>query len=474
MARGVRVRRPAWWGGSTHVFWTVVVFVILASLDNAALALIPGMIGVIADDLAVSSGALGLVTGTNILATALTAAIWGYWGDRANRKRMLFYGTLLWSAGLVLSGLAGSYAALFAWQLVTAVGLGSIASVGFSVVSDLVAPRRRGLAMSFWGLSQGIGGWLGLLISSQLGAADWRRPMFVTAAAGGAFALVYLLTYESPRGGKEPALQPLFAAGDAYEYRIEPADLRRLLDRRTNLWLIVQGFTAQFAYGSLVWVPFLYQGKVQAEGYGLETATQVGGLFAAIFQLGGLFSIVAGLLGDRWQRRSPRGRALLSAAGIMGAIPFFLAFFFVPLRGLEVTEGAGTATLLGQVLAEIVTNPWVGSAFLLSLTALAFTSADSPNWFALISDVNLPEHRGTIFGLGNLSNGVGRSIGNALTGVAATALQRAFPPPVNYAVGLALFQIFFVPTGYCYWRASFTAPGDIRSVAQVLEERAGP
>ncbi len=116
----------------------------------------------------------------------------------------------------------------------------------------------------------------------------------------------------------------------------------------------------------------------------------------------------------------------------------------------------------------------MGSAFLLSLTALAFTSADSPNWFALISDVNLPEHRGTIFGLGNLSNGVGRSIGNALTGVTASALQRAFPTPLNYAVGLAVFQIFFLPTGYCYWRASHTAPGDISHIERVLEERAGP
>ena len=97
----------------------------------------------------------------------------------------------------------------------------------------------------------------------------------------------------------------------------------------------------------------------------------------------------------------------MSAIGILGAIPFFLVFFAIPLNGLDVTEGASTGTYLGEVLTALVTNPWVAAAFASALAALALTSADSPNWFALISDANLPEHRATVFGVGNLVNGVG-------------------------------------------------------------------
>ena len=43
----------------------------------------------------------------------------------------------------------------------------------------------------------------------------------------------------------------------------------------------------------------------------------------------------------------------------------------------------------------------------LATIALALTSANSPNWFALLADVNPPEHRGTVYSLGNLANGVG-------------------------------------------------------------------
>ena len=110
-------------------------------------------------------------------------------------------------------------------------------------------------------------------------------------------------------------------------------------------------------------------------------------------------------------------------------------------------------------------------AFFTSLAALALTGADSPNWFALISDVNLPEHRGTIFGLGNLANGIGRSSGNVMVGALAGSIERALPPPLNWAVGLAAFQVFFLPTGYMYFRAARSSPGDIDEVHAILERR---
>jgi MFS family permease len=453
------------------VLFTIVVFVTLASLDNAALATIPSMVLPVTEALHTSKTAVGFLTATVILITALSAVGWGYWGDRSDRKRLLFWGTLLWAAGCLLSSTAVAYWQLFLWQFVTGIGLGVIASVGFSVISDFVSPRRRGLAMSFWGLSQGIGGIFGGLLASQLGADDFAFALRAVALLGLLVGALYLLTYNPPRGLREPDLAKLHAGGEAYEYRIEANQIPSLFRRRTNVWLIVQGLSAQVAYGSIIWVPLLYQEKVMSAGYDLSTATKVGGIFGAIFQLGGIFSILAGHIGDRVQEKTLRGRAIVSAIGIVGAIPFFLLLFFVPLHNLEVTNGAGTATLLGEVLREAITNPWVATALLASVAAVAFTGADSPNWFALISDVNLPEHRGTVFGLANFANGIGRAAGNGLTGAVAGAFETALPPPLNWAVGLTVFQGFFLPTGYCYYRAAGTSPGDILEVRSILTRR---
>ncbi|MBT8212074.1 MAG: MFS transporter [Acidimicrobiia bacterium] len=459
-----------WRGNRSHVIYTVAVFILLASLDNTALAMIPAMVKPVSSELGVSEVAIGFMTATVVLITALTAVVWGFQGDRSNRKVLLLVGTAVWSGGTALSATAGSYGTLFGYQLITAVGLGSIASVGFSMVSDLIRPGRRGLVMSFWGISQGLGTLGGGLLASQLGAGDFRQPLMAVAIAGLGCAVLYIPAFNPPRGFREPELEGT-AIGD--DHVIDRSQVPALMRKPTNRWLILQGFTAQFAYGSLIWATFLYQSKVEAAGYSEATATKVGGLFVAIFQVGALMSIVAGHIGDRLQERTPRGRALLSAAGILGAIPFFMVFFFVPLRGLDVTEGAGTGQLIPEVLRELATNPWAATAFVSAILAIALTSADSPNWFALISDVNLPEHRGTVYGLGNLTNGVGRAIGNGMTGPAAVGLSASMPPPWNWATGLALFQVFFLPTGYCYWKAAETSADDIADVRSTLRARAG-
>ncbi|MFG1951060.1 MFS transporter [Micromonospora sp. NPDC048830] len=462
---------PARGGGPAHRYYSVVVFVVLASLDNVAIGLVPPLYGPISGALAVPQRLLGLVTAVGFLVSAVAAVGWAYVGDRTDRKPLLMVGTLIWAAGTGGSALAQNYPTFLAAQLVAAVGLGAVGSVGFSVVTDLISPRRRGLVMSFWGLSQGIGTLAGTLAGGLLGATDWRRPFVVLTAVGLVATVAYLFTYDIRRGQSEPELADALATGAEYDYRITRADLPRILARRTNRWLVLQGLTAQAAFGSLVWLPVLFAQRAEAQGYSAATAVVVGSVFATLFQLGGVLSIVGGLVGDAVQRRTPRGRALVAAVGILAALPFYLVLFFVPLR-IDVPDGAGSGAVVAAVLASVVTEPTVGLSLLTAVLALALTSANSPNWFALIADVNPPEHRGTVYSLGNLVNGVGRAAGNGLVGVAFHALRAAFPPPLNYAVGLAAFQLFFVPTGVMYWLASRTSPRDIEAVRDLLHTRA--
>ncbi|MFI6264657.1 MFS transporter [Micromonospora sp. NPDC051006] len=458
-------------GSRAHRLYSVVVFVLLASLDNVAIGLVPPLYGSIADAFTVPERLLGLVTAVSFLVSAVAAVGWAYVGDRGHRKPLLMVGTLIWAAGTGGSALAGNYLTFLATQLIAAIGLGAVGSVGFSVVTDLISPRRRGLVMSFWGLSQGVGTLAGTLVGGLLGSTDWRRPFLVMTVVGLLATLAYLFTYDIRRGQSEPELAGALAGGADYDYRIRRADLRRILDRRTNVWLILQGLTAQAAFGSLVWLPVLFARRAEEQGYSEPTAVVVGSVFATLFQLGGVFSIVGGLIGDSVQRRTARGRGLVAAIGILAAVPFYLVLFFVPLR-IDVPDGGSTGAVVGAVLSSVFTEPTVGLSLLTALVALALTSANSPNWFALIADVNPPEHRGTVYSLGNLVNGVGRAAGNGLVTVAFNGLRAAFPPPLNYAVGLAAFQLFFIPTGVMYWLASRTSPRDITAVHDLLHSRA--
>jgi MFS family permease len=454
-------------GGTTHRLYTVVVFIVLASLDNVAIGLVPPLYSPIAQSLGVSEAAIAAITAMTYLVSAFASVAWAYAGDRANRKPLLMLGTLVWATGTLGTATAPNFAVFLLAQVVGAIGLGAVGSVGFSVVSDLIKPNRRGLVMSFWGLSQATGTLIGTLVGGLLGSTDWRRPFYVVTVIGVGATLAYVFTYNIRRGQSEPRLARVFAAGEEYEYRISRADLPGILARRTNLWLVLQGFTAQLVFGSLVFLPRLFQAKAEALGYPQGTAIEIGSVYATLFQLGGVLSIVGGLIGDRLQRRTPRGRAMVAAIGILAAIPFYVVLFFVPVRLENTDRGVVTA-----VLASVVTQPVMALSFAMALLALALTSANSPNWFALITEVNPPEHRGTVYSLGNLVNGIGRAAGNSLVGVTFGALQRALPPPMNFAVGLAAFQVFFIPTGIMYWLASRSSPKDIADVQHLLDERA--
>src|SRR5690349_8638419 len=181
--------------GPARRAYTIVVFVVLASLDNVAIGLVPPLYDPIADALAVPEGAIAAVTAATYLVTAVAAVAWAYAGDRFRRRPLLVVGTLVWAAGGYLTGSADSFGVFLVAQIVGAVGLGAVGSVGFSVVSDLISPRRRGLVMSFFGLSQGVGTLAGTLVGGLLGSVDWRRPFYVVTVVGVVATLAYLFTY---------------------------------------------------------------------------------------------------------------------------------------------------------------------------------------------------------------------------------------------------------------------------------------
>jgi len=463
--------RRAWWGGRIHRTYTIIIFLVLASLDNSARAVAPPLYAVMARDLGIAEAALGITTASMILVVAVTALLWGFWGDRGNRKWLLLAGTLIWSSAMFASGVARSFPQFFVAQLITAIGIGCIASVGFSIVIDLIPPERRGLFLSVWGLSQTSGGGVGALTGSLLGAANWRLPFLLIAGAGFIFALLYLFTYEPFRGQSEPELARIFQAGQRYKRRIKLSDLRQILGIRSNLLLIVQGLSSTIAFGALVWMPRLYIGRLQAQGYDLETATVVGSLLAILFQLGLFGAIPGGYWGDRWNKRNLASRAWICTLGSLSGLPFLWLLFFAPLPTLMIPADASLLALVWATVSSPFTNGQMALLFLVALLGFALIALETPNRTALLSDLNQPEHRGTVAGLSTLLSSMGLALGNALTGIILGYLAVRMAPPLNYAIGLALFQLFFIPSGILFLWMTRTTPRDLTQARQTLVRR---
>jgi hypothetical protein len=86
-----------------------------------------------------------------------------------------------------------------------------------------------------------------------------------------------------------------------------------------------------------------------------------------------------------------------------------------------------------------------------------------------MTDVNLPEHRGTVIGFSRLT----RAMGNALSvGLAGWLLVLfSLPAPNNYALTLALFQLLVIPAALCYVVVSRSLPQDIKEMRETLISR---
>ena len=448
------------------------IFIVLASLDNAAASVLPPLYALIANGLNASEANLGLVTSGYILIVAASAALWGYYGDRGQRKRLLLLGTILWSGAMIGSGLATTFTQLVIFQAITAVGVGSISSIGFSVISDYIPVHRRGLALSLWSLAQLLGSGAGALLAGTVGALNWRYPFFIIAAAGLLFTLLYLFTSEPQRGQKDPELSPLFAQGRTYDYRITFDDIWMLLRHPSNRWLLWQSFFFSLSFGSTIWIPRWAIARVQAEGYGLETATIVGNIFVILFNAGALLAIPAGHLADKWQRRTVKARANMGAIGTLGAIPFLVLLYFLPLRNVVIPDEGGLLTVVWGALLAIFTNGYVFIAFMVATAGVGMLAAATPAWSAIVTDVNLPEHRGTVLGISRVFRSVGSATSVGLTGFIFTWLTADFAPPNNYAIGLAIFQIVAIPAGLCYFGLRKHIATDMARVRQTLTDRA--
>lgn len=460
-----------------HTVFTIFIFVALASLDHAVIGLFPPLFTSISSDLNINIASLGVISAVSYFVISLSSVIWGYLADKGRRRRLIMIGTVLWSISVFLTAYSHSFAELMFAQVITGIGLGCIGSIGYSVLSDYIPYKWRGTLMSLWGMSQGFGGIAGSLMASIVATeTNWRKPFLIIAVLGLVFTFLYLFIKEPVKGASEPELQDLVKEGFEYNYSIDLSQIGKIISKRSNLWLMLQGFFLNTTTGTLIWLPTLYASKIEKLGYNLSTAIIASGYLFALFQLGGLSSMYFGYVGDKLQKRSDRGRALLGAASIFTAMPLYILMFSIPLKSLSLPDDGSPISIFWRIIDQLTFHPNLGFIimFLLAIGATAAQSANIPNWLALLTDVNLPEHRATAFSIANLISGAGRAFGNAFIGVVLTLAGRHFPEPYNYVITMSIFQLFFLPAVFCYLKVSRTGTRDMKFVRLKLKRRSRP
>ncbi|MFT8361612.1 MAG: MFS transporter [Sporolactobacillus sp.] len=454
------------------LIYAISVYVSLAAFDNIVIGLFPPLFKSIAVDMDVSVSVMGIISAVNILATAFSSLFWGYLSGKFNRKRLIIVGTLIWVLGTFLTSVSQTFFDLAAYQIITGIGLGCVVSIGFSALTDYVPHHSRGVILSLWGMSQGVGGILGSLIAAVVSTlSNWRFPFEILSVIGLLLIFFYFFVEEPKFGNTEPELQKLMAGGKDYHYRITLSQVRQMLAKRSNLLLFLQGFFMNIATGSLIWLPALFIAKMEWLHYSKASAIIVAACLNGLFQIGGMFSSFFGHLGDVLQKRSYKARALLTAGFVVATMPLYILLFIFPINSLRLPHTVDFVELFFALVQQILFNPWMLMLFIISFFASAAQSANTPNWLALITDVNLPEHRGAVFSIANLANSLGRTVGNlGMTAVLAVVLLYIHDPN-DYVLTMSLLQLPLIPSALCYYFMAKYNVQDIRSVKQTLGKR---
>jgi len=185
-------------------WWTAAVFAYVA-LEGAGLQMRGAVIPALRRAFGVPEWQLGLVAPAGTLGYLLAVMVVGAVAGRFDTRRLLLLGVAGTGAGVLVMGVAPSFAlflaALLGRGLLTGVGRGS----DRPLLSHLY-PAQRGRLFSYYDMMWAVGATAGpLLVATAVAAGNWRLAYYALALAFvPVVALVVVLPSPTVEGGDDP------------------------------------------------------------------------------------------------------------------------------------------------------------------------------------------------------------------------------------------------------------------------------
>ena len=128
---------------------------------------------------------LSWVVSAYLLASTASTPLWGKISDLYGRRPLFQIAILVFLAGSLASGLAGSMAFLIAARAVQGLGAGGLMALTMATIGDVVPPRERGKYMGLFGAVFGVSSVAGPLLGGWLtDGPGWRWIFFLNIPVG--------------------------------------------------------------------------------------------------------------------------------------------------------------------------------------------------------------------------------------------------------------------------------------------------
>jgi len=311
------------------------------------------------------------------LVGGLVALIIGRFADRYQRTRLLALVVLLGEIPCAATYFCNSYEQLFVCRVLTGIAIGGAPPLVYSLMGDLVEPKRRPAAAGLLLTAMGCGILFGQILSGLSSPhTGWRLPFVLVAVPNIFIVLIFYFSVQ------EPAREELSPAVSTERSFKAYAKLFRIPSNRVLL--------LQSSIGTLPWAMifvFLNDYLAQDRHFGLTDATLI---IAALGSAAIFGALVGGVSGNNIYQKNPR------------YLPWacFLPTLIAPVPLWFLVSGHHSPSLSAAIILAITTG---------------FTAAFAgPNLRAVLLNVNLAERRGSMTALLTLTDDLGKGLGPAL------------------------------------------------------------
>ena len=410
-----------------------------------------------------------------VLVSAVFGLIWGYYTDRINRAKVIMAGAFSWTIGMLLTGFSTSFIMIVISRLASGAGLGCVLPVGYSIISDAIPPDERSGWFGILAILSSVSNGIGQALSSFIGPIlTWRFPFFLLSGIS-IIVIIMLFFIKIPhRGASEDELEALAELNLEYNYRISRADLKEIFMKKTNRYLIIQGFLSIIPGTIFIYFITSMLTLNQFAQLPTEIRLQTASIFAGMVGIGYILgNIILSYVGDILFKKNKRNRANLGTICMFATIPFFLMMLFL-IRPINVND-------LNIIYPDPIPTFEIGSYliltieeifkvypvyilyFIFGLVGSILASGPVANRNAIMIDVNLPEHKGTAASFFNLSGQLGKGFTLLISYILITILGSIF--------NMMVISIFFwFPAGILWFFASRTVKDDMTQKSRILSE----
>jgi len=294
---------------------------------------------VIMRDLDLSHFQTGMLASAFFLVYMIASPFIGFLGDRGKRPQLLALSVFLWSLATCLAGFARNFYSMLFARSAVGIGESAYASVGPSLIEDLVPSSWKSRSLAIFLLAIPVGSALGYLIGGFLDDwCGWRKAFFIISGPG---ILLAFLSYFI----KEP--NTLKEHKDNFFIHLKD-NIKSFFKNKIYILAVLGYTTYTFVIGGMsVWMPEIL---VSTKNLSLK----IGNLyFGATLVLSGIIGTFLGAyFSDKLGRKDKRAPIYVCTFSILPSIPLAAAILHI-----ENHICLFTALFLCEVLLFMSTGP---------------------------------------------------------------------------------------------------------------------